>query len=325
MIDNLPDKLLFRDSAEFVTFCQYEAERRAKKERDGGGRPLGLRLSTVCPQRMVKAVFDPKKFSTPIDEGDAERGHEMESRYRAIVLRDIEHEYQPVVDWGIGISAFDFLVDGQLAELKSTIGAMTMHTDWRTTTERRMVANNMSAGSVVDVYAVHPGNLDLRGPFHVELSAQLIEEHGEQLAAIRNAYAFFAPMPIPEKADQWDSAEWWELIGLPCKCGWCEPLRGCDASPALERMIARYHLHRSVFEDAVADAGGVLGWKVKTKDYLDDGLHRKIINACESLAGESEDGRYKVSFYAADYDAVRDKAGKWQIKVRKEKAQQVAA
>jgi hypothetical protein len=335
MID-LPSKLLWADGElgdrQQQTFQAYERERRARQQRSGKGRPLGLRLSTACPVRMVKAVFEPGWYATPIDIGDAERGHELESRFRAIALLDVPHVYQPRVDWGVGVSAFDFQLngEGEILELKTKAGRAYMQSDYRITTTRRMVAAGFTPGSQVQVVVVSPGNYDVTAgeALMVTLDDVAHAQHSKILAGVREAYASLQVMKDPAASDDYSTPEWWAAFNLVCACGWCEPLAKSDASPAIERLIVRYDLHLRAFQKATEDATRVLGLKVKSREWAEDKLHRQILEAAEFHAqrAEAPEGEpFRIQCWAADYDLCRNRAGNWQIKARKAMAVREAA
>lgn len=330
----LPERLIFANDSQFEAFYTYEQERRAIAARTGGARPLGVRLSTPCPVRMVKSVFDPEGFSLPVDPGDAERGHEFESRWRAICLQGIDHEYQPSIDYGIGVSAWDVVVpdwDVPTIELKTTIGKLgSVHTDWRTTTERRMVAAGMQPGALVNVFAIHPGNLRNVGPLEVELSEDAHAKHAELLWGVQSALEALTKFETPETRKEWNDAAWWkQQHQIECVCGWCIPLKEWEANDAIERLISRYHLHALAIDELEADSGAVLGVKF-TKKWSDDGLRARIIEAAQFQAVKQEvpDGEpVHIRAYGVDpeYDIKRNRKGVWSIKARPERAERVAA
>lgn len=269
--------LLFLDDAEFDAFVRLERERR----RRSNDRPPGARLSTDCPVRMVQAVYD-EQARISIDAGDAERGHEMESRIRATLLAGVEHDYQPPVVWASGVSAFDVrtTADGMLWDFKSTKNALRLHSEYVTVTQRRMVAAGMSVGSRVGIIVASPTNYRWAGPFHVVLTGEAHELYTTQLGSVAGAFAMLDAVQTPEGLPSWRSARWWrEQFGLACTCGGCVDHTRMDASSAIESMLMTYE----AAIDTASDAGLVLGGKVAWK-WASDGLRARLIAALDRAA-----------------------------------------
>jgi hypothetical protein len=264
--------LLFQSDDEFDAFVRFERERRAHSSM----RPAGARLSTVCPVRLVQAVHD-DRAEQPIDPGDAERGHEMESRIRATMLHGEPHEYQPRVDWSHGVSAFDVReTDGTLWDFKSSAGRI----EYKPVTLRRMVAAGMDVGSVVRILVVHPGNYTWNGPYDVELDEPTRDHYAIELRKIGTALDQLKAEKHPERGSDWRVRAWWATtFGLVCSCGGCTDHTELEANNAVERMGFRMELAM----DRAEEAGRMIGGKVQWK-WLDVGVRADLIAALDRQA-----------------------------------------
>lgn len=312
--------LTFQSDAEFNAYVAYERERRARS----ANRPMGARLSTPCPVRMCQAVYDDSAQS-PIDPGDAERGHEIESRVRATLLYDVKHAHQPRVDWSHGVTANDMLMHepvpdlldaDDLVEVKSTIGSMGVHPDHRATTTRRMVAANMPVGSVVKLLVVHPGNYRWAGPFDIVLDQDAQDRWSLQLSKIASTLNLLATIDAPERQDWWRLRTWWNQRGLACDCGGCTDHIEVEPNDALVRLAYRYAIEL----DAADEAAAALGGKVSVK-WSDNGtgVRASLLDALDRQAGPrkqeairtGEAIRIKTDALGCSWSP---KAGRWTLK-----------
>lgn len=315
--------LLFHTDDEFEAFVQYERERRAHSNM----RPAGARLSTVCPVRLVQAVHD-ERANQPIDIGDAERGHEMESRVRATLLAGVPHEYQPRVDWAKGISAFDMreLDNGDIWDIKSTTGRI----EYKPVTLRRMVAAGMPIGSVVRILVVHPGNYRWSGPHDVPLEERDHDHYTLELGRIVKAFDQLERVQDPARLTDWRRGAWWgETFGLVCSCGGCTDHTQLEANQAVEKMGFRYELAM----DRAEDAGKLIGGKVQWK-WQDAGLRADLVAALDRQAEGRKEAAIEdaASIVIETYGTNRGlrcswspKSRTWTIKRKKEQAPAAAA
>lgn len=318
--------LIFQSPDEREAFFEFERQRAARSD----VRPFGARLSTPCPVRMVQAIFD-ESARTPIDPGDAERGHEMESRVRATLLAGIEHQHQPRIDWAHGVSAFDIRLaaSGDLLELKSTVGRLNVHHDYKTTTLRRMVAAGMSAGDAVQIIVVSPSNYRFAGPFPVVLTQDDVERWTVQLGKVGKALAYLAPDDAPERSDTWREGAWWrQRFGLECDCGGCTDHTQIDANGKVESLGFRWELAM----DSVEAASAMLGGKASFEWRDENGVRGQLIAALDRQIDRHREAAILagkpivVETYMTDRGlraSWSPKTGRWLIKRRK--AQAVAA
>lgn len=238
------DRLVFtKDTGEqFEAFQAYERERILNPR--GQRRPAGLRLSIDCPVRRVKAYFDPW-YELPVDLGDADRGHELENRFRALAMHDIEHVAQQTIEWSRGFSAWDFVrfdefEDGKPIEVKSSIPYSTLQSPWPRQIHRMAEADEQPVGSDVDVYLLHAGNYRVRDIGPVTFTAEDQERVAAERERVTAAFDYLAVLEDAASGTEFTTQEWWVEQGLVCTCGGCHHVAELDATGVLERWGMRY-------------------------------------------------------------------------------------
>lgn len=225
---------------EWMRYLSHETDRR--KDRELNTRPMGRRLSTDCPIRRVKEFYD-HLYRTPIHPGVAERGFEMESRFRA-ALPEMIVEWQPPIIWQGGVSAYDFIDnEGIPVDLKSVnkSGRPGPSTANKRQGERMLVAAGEQPGAKIRYYITNPGTLEARGPYEHELTQKRHAEVSIEIERVEAATAFWQALERPTESKKWnDSDHWFKKLGLSCRCGACLRHDAESAGTALDRLASQY-------------------------------------------------------------------------------------
>jgi hypothetical protein len=259
----LPRLLFGPDDADaFTLFQQYEAERFQRKLRHADdSRPMGMRLSNPCPCCRVKAVFDPW-YSLPIDEGVGDRGHEMESRVRACLLRDTDHEAQVPIEWGDGNkSAWDFMVGNHIPtwsiadadailEVKSAINGTAPTATHKAQVTRMAAADDRADHCLVDFLIVSPSSYQCWHTGYYITEDELAPARAELEACIK-AHDYLDQLDDPTTSTEWDSDEWWQELGV-AQCSKCKQITTVDGDNAMERAAWRLDLTSAALREAKA-------------------------------------------------------------------------
>jgi hypothetical protein len=276
------------------------ARRQIEADLGLGDRPGGMRLSTPCPTRRVKAVHDARLRFT-LDPALARRGFLAEDLMEAAGLLD-DCELQVELPWGDGSSsAWDAIrADGTPVSIKSVSRDERggKPTSANRAQDLRMLAADPQRGTRVEVWMVNMGRMEATGPhWHEFTPEEILAEQSEMAAVITAARVAAALDHEAAMVDWWDDAEWWLKMGLECTCGGCFPREAFDANAAIERHVTTW----AVMSERIADA----------KQMQD--AARTAMTAAADLLGVDH-----VHAHTRAVTLKKTKAGVWRVTARAE-------
>lgn len=293
---------LIFDEDSFTEYVRLEAERIAN--RDSGGRPMGLRLSTACPVRRIREFYD-DRYRLPLDAGYLERGFEMESRFLACVPTIIHpHAWQQPITWDAGTSAWDggrATYDTIPVSLKSAVGKLKPSTDNTRQDERMLVADGAGPGAAVDTYMLDPSHLTAFGPIRHVLTEERYSETKLELVRVHDAMTHIAE-DITAADKRMNDGTWWhDVHSLACTCGGCTKHDNTvDADHPLEQLAMRYDLTKAGETHAAAATMRV---------------REQLIEAA-TIRLQVDPAASHVKTYMPAFTITRNKRGVWSIRRR---------
>lgn len=264
----------------------HATERRASLPQD---RPAGMRLSTGCPVRRVKACFD-ERLRVTINPRHAVRGYFAEDLAEAAGLLE-GCELQVTIAWGGGHeSAWDAIdASGTPVSLKSTTRSDATPTTANREQDLRMLAADPSRGDTVIVWIIDMGLLEARGPYEHRFAQSELDAEAETMRKVVEYYDMVRAFPGGTQVAAWDDPDVWEF---GCTCGGCFRRERFDANGAIERSIHRYWVGKQ---------------QEKAAKQLQADAREQLIAAAELL------GHDRVRCYTAPLDISRGKRG-WAIR-----------
>ena len=274
----------------------------------GDTRPEGMRLSTACPIRRVKALWEPR-LRFKLHPRLACRGFAAEDLAEAAGILD-DCELQVRLPWGPGgvfSSAWDGVHrDGQRKSLKSVSkddAKAKPSRDNQRQDARMLVAEGAAVGSTVETWMLNMSYLEAVGPVVYTLTEEDAVEAAANVGGSLHAWTLAADHF--EKGQQpawWDDEEQWvDLFGIECCCGGCIQRVALDGNAAIEARITRYHAACQRERDA--------------KEEKED-LRDALVSAAGDLLHGSD--VRKVMAHTRPYTIAQTKAGQWRITERKE-------
>lgn len=290
------------------------ARRREADAATGGAtRPPGMRLSTACAMRRVKALHE-ERLRFTLDPGLARRGFFAEDLFEAVMCAPGEPfadaDLQVPVAWGggAGTTAWDLVHGVDPISLKSIArGDSTKPTSENLRQdERMMVAAGTGPGASVSTYMVDVGTLTVTGPYVHTLTEDRWKEVGRELSSCCDAVREAKKATDPTLLLWWnDEDAWRDMFGIECCCGACVLRDTLDGNRHVEATIFRYdNLRKQIadLEEQIAPLERKLKWV-----------------AAEQLVG-AEPGPRKISAYTQPWDIAFNKHGTPSIRRRKEMA-----
>jgi hypothetical protein len=229
--------------------CQRE--RLAERAAGGDERPAGMRLSIPDPVRRVKAAFDPF-WQLQLDEGVGMRGHVLEDYLEVALFHGLHepltgtaYDAQVAIQWHEqGRSAFDFVA--QLDDARRVISCKSsIRSDKPSSAnvaqEKRMLAlAGYPADSTFQIWVINPSTLRATGPHPYTLTSDDITAAHAELAAVSEAYAYFADLADPTRSPVWNDADAWrERFGLESTSG-AFRYASLEASDAIDKRNLAY-------------------------------------------------------------------------------------